>query len=396
MRILLLTHGRAWESGTFVRALSLGKALAALGHAVTLLCARRDAGPAPLCAELDGVRMVQMPGLLAARVRGAGVSPDELLARLRFLEGQSFDVIHCFEHRPTVALPARFLRLQKHRKHTVLVRDWADLWGGDGYAHSRTFLMRQLLGKVDHYGERAFTRRADGVTVISRYLHEETLRLGVDPERICYVPVGATPSPGPPLDKTTARRRLGLSGARHLLLYIGIYHHDIEMLIEMLPHLLVQAPNAQLVLVGPGLLNTVARLESAGLGDHVCHVGQVAYADLSAWLAAGDVMLLPYVDNVVNVARFPQRFGDYIAAGRPIVTNPTGDLGALVRARGIGVLAAENPVDFAAAVARLLADPVQMNVMGQRAYDLAHGEFSWQTLGAEVLAFYSSLLAERS
>ncbi|MEZ4555675.1 MAG: glycosyltransferase [Caldilineaceae bacterium] len=156
MRILLLTHGRAWESGTFVRALSLGKALAAQGHAVTLLCARRDAGPAPLCAELDGVRMVQMPGLLAA---GAACRRESgrTLARLRFLEGQSFDVIHCFEHRPTVALPARFVRLQKHRKHTVLVRDWADLWGGNGYADSRTFLMRQLLGKVDHYGERAFT-----------------------------------------------------------------------------------------------------------------------------------------------------------------------------------------------------------------------------------------------
>ncbi|MEZ4580461.1 MAG: hypothetical protein R3A10_02180 [Caldilineaceae bacterium] len=98
--------------------------------------------------ELDGVRMVQMLGPWLRAARRAGVSPDELLARLRFLEGQSFDVIiHCFEHRPTVALPARFLRLQKHRKHTVLVRDWADLWGGNGYAHSRTFLMRQLSAR---------------------------------------------------------------------------------------------------------------------------------------------------------------------------------------------------------------------------------------------------------
>ncbi|MCB0158658.1 MAG: glycosyltransferase family 4 protein [Caldilineaceae bacterium] len=390
MRILLLTHGRAWESGTFVRALSLGKALAALGHAVTLLSARRDAGRAPLCTELDGVRTVQMPGLLAARVRGGGLSPDELLARLRFLHGQAFDVIHCFEHRPTVALSARFLC---RNDHAVLVRDWADLWGANGYADSRSFLMRHLLGKVDHYGERAFTRRADGVTVISRYLHAETLRLGVDPDRICYLPVGATPPAVPPPDKATARRQLGLPVARHLLLYIGIYHHDIEMLIAMLPHLLAQAPDAQLVLVGPGLLHTVARLEAAGLGDHVLHVGQIAHAELGAWLAAGDVMLLPYVNNVVNVARFPQRFGDYIAAGRPIVTNPTGDLGALVRAQGIGVLAADNPVEFAATVARLLADPVQMRAMGRRAFDLAHGAFSWQTLGARVLAFYAGLMA---
>ena len=44
MRILLLTHGRAWESGTFVRALSLGKALAALGQGagIPLEPARRD------------------------------------------------------------------------------------------------------------------------------------------------------------------------------------------------------------------------------------------------------------------------------------------------------------------------------------------------------------------
>ncbi|MEZ4580459.1 MAG: hypothetical protein R3A10_02170 [Caldilineaceae bacterium] len=106
-------------------------------------------------------------------------------------------------------------------------------------------------------------------------------------------------------------------------------------------------------------------------------------------------MLLPYVDNVVNVALSPalRRLHRGRSTHRHQSHRRLGCAGSCSRDRRVGC---RKPVAFAAAVARLLADPVQMNVMGQRAYDLAHGEFSWQTLGAEVLAFYSSLLAQNS
>jgi glycosyltransferase involved in cell wall biosynthesis len=138
------------------------------------------------------------------------------------------------------------------------------------------------------------------------------------------------------------------------------------------------------------------RAAAAGAAGRVVHVGVVPYRDLGSVIGCGDVMVVPYTDLPHNEARFPNRVGDYLAAGRPIATNPTGDLARLVTAEGIGVVAPQSPDAFARAILDLLRRGDVRDEMGRRARALAETTLSWRAVAAGVGDLYDELSDLRS
>jgi glycosyltransferase involved in cell wall biosynthesis len=105
-------------------------------------------------------------------------------------------------------------------------------------------------------------------------------------------------------------------------------------------------------------------------------------------LAAGDLMLLPFRDSPVNRGRYPNKLGDYLAAGRPVLTNRTGDLGQLVEQERVGALAGETGAAMAAVAFELLQDPDRLEELGRRARRLAETRMSWGQRAMELEAAY--------
>jgi glycosyltransferase involved in cell wall biosynthesis len=141
----------------------------------------------------------------------------------------------------------------------------------------------------------------------------------------------------------------------------------------------------------------IRRLDRAachnGLETNLHQVGRVPQERLPALLGAADVKLLPYTRRPVNLGRSPNSAGHAMSAARPIVTNDTGDLGALVRTEGIGLAAEENGEAMAQAVQTLLDDPARAEAMGRRARHLAETTLAWPTLAAGLARFYASITA---
>jgi glycosyltransferase involved in cell wall biosynthesis len=125
------------------------------------------------------------------------------------------------------------------------------------------------------------------------------------------------------------------------------------------------------------------------------HVGVVPYGELGSVMACGDVMVVPYTAQPHNEARFPNRAGDYLAAGRPIATNPTGDLARLVTSERIGIVATQTPEAFARAILELFRDPTVRTEMGSRARALAETTLSWRAIAACVGDLYDELVSVR-
>mgnify|MGYP001558243720 FL=1 len=105
-------------------------------------------------------------------------------------------------------------------------------------------------------------------------------------------------------------------------------------------------------------------------------------------------MVLPYTNREINTNRYPNKIGDYLASGRPIVTNPTGDLARLFNDYHIGAVASESPVGFSRVIMRLLKDTKKRRLMGRAARRLAEGEFSWRRSAESLCTFYVSILEE--
>jgi polysaccharide biosynthesis protein PslH len=79
--------------------------------------------------------------------------------------------------------------------------------------------------------------------------------------------------------------------------------------------------------------------------------------------------------------------------GKAIVSTRIGAEGIGLR-HGIDALLADKPVDFAAAVCRLLEDrPLRMR-LGAAARHSAEQRFGWTAIGERLLAVYRDVLAE--
>jgi glycosyltransferase involved in cell wall biosynthesis len=125
-----------------------------------------------------------------------------------------------------------------------------------------------------------------------------------------------------------------------------------------------------------------------GIEDRIIQYGIVSIEKMNRILSAADVLLLPYSNTPVNRGRFPNKFGDYIASGRPLVTHRTGDLGEIVMKEGLGVLAGEGPEEFAAAVIGLMNSPEETKYLGMNARRFAGEKWSWDLRARELFDFY--------
>jgi glycosyltransferase involved in cell wall biosynthesis len=110
--------------------------------------------------------------------------------------------------------------------------------------------------------------------------------------------------------------------------------YALDEVIRMLPAILETVPNAYLLIVGGSLFtsyeNELRRLAGqAGVQDRVIFTGLVSYEVLPTYIAAMDVGLIPLSPpRWVDIA-LPNKFFEYSACGKPILSTPIPDVIAI-------------------------------------------------------------------
>lgn len=114
--------------------------------------------------------------------------------------------------------------------------------------------------------------------------------------------------------------------------------------------------NFPIYLVIPGSTDKTLYRLGADLIDagKLILVGKVDLKSLAFYLSAADIALMPLSNHLANRTRVPMKFGDYIAAGVPIVTNPVGEAGKLVKSKKLGVVSRFSPQSYAKSIIKLL------------------------------------------
>jgi glycosyltransferase involved in cell wall biosynthesis len=400
---ILMTLFSGKHEGTFYRAFPWAAFLVSRGHDVTLLCTSADHLFCKKVSIEHGVRIVEAPSLLnggrvMARLTAmCGWGPLDIATRYKEIRNGRYDIVHAFEHHPHVALPV-YLAGRKHIP--VLIADWCDHYGQGGLREfsrlSPYYRLYKLLGMpfqllLDHL-EVALRRRADAVTVISFFLRQRAIRKGVPEEKIHRITGSAEIELIQPRSARTARVRLGLDENLHYALFFGAGQFDVDFSLEAFVRILQKQPAARFIIIGKKDVAVTRRSTALGIQDKVIQTGWIDEAQLSDWLACADVCLLPMKDTPVNLARWPNKIGFYMAAGRPTVATAVGDVGRLIAERGIGMVARVHPDDFAERVLYLFEHRDEAATMGLRARQLAETEFAPAVQGAEVERLYLNLL----
>jgi glycosyltransferase involved in cell wall biosynthesis len=118
----------------------------------------------------------------------------------------------------------------------------------------------------------------------------------------------------------------------------------------------------------------------------------VPYDELSWYLGCADLFILPYPDKIYNIGRWPNKIGDYLSVGRPIISNPVGDVRTLLQEHNVGSLAEWDPGDFAEKIIGLIGNPERLNKYCENARQLAVKEYNWKVLIQRLEGFYYRIL----
>ena len=406
MRILVLNHNLR-ERGTWHRAWRIARELGRRGHRVALWTAaphhyyrpeQRMHGP-----EDGGVIETETPSWAPIAGGDDGWGPLDVAWRAAAALREPFDLCYAFAHPPNVAVPAW---LASRIRRRPLLYDWCDSYAGgvfplrraaceEGLAPREPALQR-LAERIEVRLERAMPRMAGRVTVISERLRELTRELGVPPEHCLLLPNGANLDTIRPLDREACRRELGLPPLPGPVLgYVANYHPDQELLLGAVAHAARAVPELRLLAAGaPFTAELVAKF---ALESRIVHLGRQPADRMGTVLGAADALVLPLADNENNRARVPFKFTDYLAAGRPVVTSPVGDLARWFEpgCERIGEAAAPEIEPFGDAIARTLAPGADCDAMGHAARALAEREFAWPGLIDRLEAFISEWLGGR-
>jgi glycosyltransferase involved in cell wall biosynthesis len=241
----------------------------------------------------------------------------------------------------------------------------------------------RLLARTSHAVVAADQRDLAAMRPFTR----QTLHIPIGPNVACAAPDG--------YDRVAFRRTLGVEPDDLALVYFGLLNASkgLDLLLSTFEQVLRRRARAWLLLLGgpagasdPTDLATASALRGTleRHGPHVIQTGWLPSPDLSAYLLAGDVALLPYVDGA------SARRGSLLACaehGLPIVsTRPAGsEVAPYIRAVQPDSTALTDAVLAAA------QDPAPLATLSRT---LA-SEMSWTRIAALHIDLYDRLLYSR-
>jgi len=396
MRILLIVHHRRWRAA--YRSRVIAGELARRGHQITLMVtADKERWRFGDTIEADGVRVIESPDLTWGRLR-SGWDPICALRRVFWVwqNGQTYDLIHLFETRPATIFPGLVVQ---GRFGTTTVIDWIDWWGRGGtISVNRPLWYRILFAWFETFFEEHFRTYADGTTTISYGLRGRAIGLGIDPGTILHIRNGANLTLFAPRPMQDGRRRLGLPTDAFIIGYSAQdTFFDLDPVFGSVRRLVDGGINAMIVMSGhapPRVKRSIARF---GLEARARFLGYLSWDDYPWFLPSCDALACPFPPTIYNLGRWPGKFGEYCAAGRPIVFNPHGDLADFATGDQVpGIPCAFETTAFAEAFRKLHDSRSLRERLGAIARSRAVADFDWRTVVDRLEHFYNEVIARKA
>lgn len=203
------------------------------------------------------------------------------------------------------------------------------------------------------------------------------------------MPLAAAPMPDTSAD--TFLRAYPSAEGKRIILFLGRVHpiKGVDRVIHALPAALSVEKNAMLVVAGPGEPAYLAELrrqaDSIGVSDHILWAGPLYEEMKAAAYAASEMFVSPSRHENFGIS-----VAEALSAAIPAITSDGIKMAASIREANAGVVLSEADIDqtLGAAMARLLADPLEARSIGERGRAFANERFSWDRSAA---VFYGAV-----
>lgn len=188
-------------------------------------------------------------------------------------------------------------------------------------------------------------------------------------------------------------------GRTYLVGYVGVIgqQEGLDLLLQSIHHIVRTAgrTDVQFAIVGDGPeLPTIRKLaQQSQLEDFVTFTGRVDDDILFSILSTSDVCVNPDRFNAMNDKSTMNKILEYMALGKPIVQFDLTE--GRFSAQEASLYAKRNdPIDFAAKILELLADPSRRDLMGRFGRQRVENQMSWEHEAPKLLNAYEALFSK--
>jgi glycosyltransferase involved in cell wall biosynthesis len=189
-----------------------------------------------------------------------------------------------------------------------------------------------------------------------------------------------------PMDREACRRELGVNG--FVAGYVGrlVEEKGLTDMVDALPHC---PAGVNLVFVGSGGLRAELERRANVLGvlERVRFLPPRPLPELPQVMNALDCLVLPSR----TTARWKEQFGRVIieaqACGTPVVASCSGAIPEVVGEGGI-IVPEKSPVELAAGITRLAADPALARRLGAAGHSQVHQNYTWERVAGRMADIY--------
>lgn len=380
MKILYSHFGREGKDG-WGRSFYMAKAMANLGHEVVFLTNRPETSF--LLAKkknLHKVRVISFPDFLPAKLKSSGFGFVSIIGKLFFAATHKFDlVIADCGHRPT-GLPCK---LNRKIYGSTYLTEWWDFFGEGGYYDKKPFWFKLLYGRREKRNEIQDKLSADGVIVLSEQMKERAIEINV--KNVIVVHGGCLIDEIKPTSVSTK------SDTKINFCYIGMANSEIIELDPILSALTNKVVREKVRLVAYGSAIKAEYIEKYNLEGVIDERGWIDYLKDAEKLDDIDIFIQIRRDNIVSRAGWPNKLGDYMANGKPIIISPYGDLVDFVNKNPDGFITVKyDSQSILEKIKDILSMKYDLKQMGKRNREVAEKN-SWESKAAQIIKFKSTV-----
>jgi PEP-CTERM/exosortase A-associated glycosyltransferase len=337
----VLDHSIPLHSGYTFRTLSILREQRKLGWQTSHLTSPKHINCTVAEEDVDGWHFYRTPaatGLDAPVLREIALM-RQLEQRLQQVAEQLRpDIIHA--HSPVLnALPA--LRVGK-RLGIPVVYEVRAFWEDAAVDHGST-TEGSLRYRATRGLETRALKRADHVFTICEGLRSDIVARGIPAHKVTVIPnavdIDAFEPGGQP--DQALKAQLGLQGAS-VIGFIGSFYayEGLDLLLDALPSILAQRPDARVLLVGGGPQDAALKAQAQRLGvtDKVVFTGRVPHDQVQRYYDLVDVLAYPRHSMRLTELVTPLKPLEAMAQGRVLVASDVGGHKELIRHGETGML----------------------------------------------------------
>jgi 1,2-diacylglycerol 3-alpha-glucosyltransferase len=242
------------------------------------------------------------------------------------------------------------------------------------------------------YFSRLFANHSTGVVCPSERVIDKLRSYGVvSPMRIIPTGIEVDKFRRPDITlkmKQALRQELAVEEDQPMLLSLSriSYEKNIQAIVDGLPDILAEIPNAKLVIVGKGPYKEKLeeKVQNMNLSNHVHFVGEVANDEVAIYYHAADYFVSASTSETQGLT-----YTEAMAAGTPLVVEGNDYLNTLVDDPSLGVTF-DTDQDFASAFIQYYQQqiPQDKNVLERKMYEISAAHF-----GESMLSFYHDMIA---